>query len=114
MIASDNRRVPTALIPWVFALVALLGCNAMSPNPVGMRKGKYLEGSSVSQVSGSVLPAGSISTPLVFLETNPSDWIKLNGPSSSRLGINNARTQSVVSGRGGAVQGRAPPVELSC
>jgi hypothetical protein len=114
MIASDNRRVPSALIPWVFALVALLGCNAMAPNTVAMRKGKYLDGSSVSQVSPEALPAGSISIPLVFLAPGASDGIQSDGPSSLLLGIENGRAQAMVSGRRGEVQGRAPPVEVSC
>ncbi len=114
MIASDSRRVPSALIPWVFALVALLGCNAMTPNPVAMRKGKYLDGSSVTQVAAEGLPAGSIATPLVFLAPDPSDGIQLKGPSSSRLGIDNARANVVVGARNGEVQGRAPPVEECC
>lgn len=114
MTSSDKRLAPSALIPWVFALVALLGCNALAANPVAMRKGKYPDGSSITQVAVESLPAGSISTPLVFLAPDPSDEIKLNGPSSTRMGIDSGRDQLVLTDRSGGVQGRAPPVNEYC
>ena len=110
MIASRNRQVATALIPWVFALVALLGCNAMAPNAVAMRKGKYLDGSCVSQVSVETAPAGSISTPLVFLLPDPADGTRLNAPPSTRLGIDGGRSRTEDGVCGGEARGRAPPV----
>ncbi len=114
MTASDKRLVPSALIPWVFALVALFGCNALAPTPVAVRKGKYQDGSSVSQVADVALPAGNVATPLVFLAPDPSDGIQLNGLTSTRLGIENSRDSAVFSDRSGEVRGRAPPVEEDC
>ena len=114
MTTPHKRLVPSALIPWVFALVALFGCNALAPNPVAVRKGKYQDGSSVSQVATETLPAGGIATPLVFLAPDPADGIKLNGLSSTRLGIENSRNLAVVNVRGGEVRGRAPPAGVDC
>lgn len=114
MTASEKRLVPSALIPWVFALVALFGCNALAPNPVAVRKGKYADGSSVSQVAAVALPVGTISTPLVFLAPDPSDGIKSKSLSSTRLAIESGRELAVVTVRSGEVQGRAPPMLERC
>lgn len=113
MTASDNRLAPSALIPWVFVLVALIGCN-ITPNPVSVRKGKYLEGSSLSQVASQALPSGAISTPPVFMIASPCAWIRLDGPSSLRLGIETAGAEAFAGVWSGAVRGRAPPVGIIC
>lgn len=110
MNASDERLSPSALIPWVFALVALLGCNALAPHPGLIRKARDLDGSSLTQVSGEASAAGAVASPVVFLAPDPSDRMDLAGPSSVLSGIDVRDNQVVAGGRWGAVRGRAPPV----
>lgn len=110
MNAPEERFCPSALIPWVFALVALLGCNALAPHPGLIRKARDLDGSSLTQVSGEAPSAGAVANPVVFLAPDPTDRIHPGGPSSSLSGIDVRGDGTPVTGWRGAVRGRAPPV----
>jgi hypothetical protein len=102
----------SALIPWVCALVAILGCNALGSPILPLRKMKSLDGSSLIQLSLEIPAAGNTSNSLVFLSLNPSDDSKLFDPSSRFYAIASRTDLPAANARGGEKQGRAPPVEV--
>jgi hypothetical protein len=110
MNASEERFCPSALIPWVFALVALIGCNALVPSPALARKGRDLDGSSLTQVSGESPATGNQSQAEVLLAAGDAGRVRVIAPPPCFLGIDAREVSAVIRGGGGAVQGRAPPV----
>ena len=113
MKSSEDRFCPSALIPWIFALVALLGCNSLIPHLTASRKGRSDDGSSLTQVAVECSLAGAVANPLVFLAPDPTERARVSGPPAQFLGIDARRDPIVVRVWGGAVLGRAPPVEWS-
>ncbi len=114
MNASDDRIRHSALIPWVFALVALFGCNAMIPHAVSARKGKDKDGSCVTQIAGDASSKETVSNPQVLLAPGPSEAIQSKGLPATLLGIDRGRDQTAPNTWRGGVRGRAPPMEAGC
>ena len=110
MNASEERFHHSALIPWVFALVALIGCNALLPNLAQARKGRDLDGCSLTQVTGDAPAPGAQSQPGVVLAPGGSSHFKLTAPPASLLELDLGEVYPVVSNARGTAQGRAPPV----
>lgn len=110
MNAPEERFLPCALIPWVFALVALMGCNALLPNLAQARKGRDLDGCSLTQVTGDCPAAGAQSQPEPVLARHGQDHFKLTAPPSSLLEMDLREVPRVVLSGRGTPQGRAPPV----
>jgi hypothetical protein len=109
MNSSEERFHPSALIPWVFALVALIGCNALLPNLAQARKGRDLDGCSLTQVTGDAPAPGAQSQPGVVLAPGGSKGFKLTAPPSSWLEWDPREVPRVVSNGRGTTRGRAPP-----
>ncbi|YCM42500.1 hypothetical protein V2O64_14410 [Verrucomicrobiaceae bacterium 227] len=110
---SSEKKLPTyALIPWVCALVAILGCNALGPHALSLRKAKYIDGSSLSQLPSESPATGNAPNPPVFLAADPTDGFQLTDPSSRRLAVASRSDLPAPTAHGGAKQGRAPPVEV--
>lgn len=109
MNASEERFHPSALIPWVFALVALIGCNALLPNLAQARKGRDLDGCSLTQVTGDCPAPGAEPQPGVVLALHGQGRFKMTAPPSSWLEMDLRETLRVVRGGPGTVRGRAPP-----
>jgi hypothetical protein len=109
MNASEERFHHSALIPWVFALVALIGCNALLPNLAQARKGRDLDGCSLTQVTGDSPAPGAQSQPGVVLAPGGTSHFKLTAPPSSLLEMDPGEVPRVVSQGRGAARGRAPP-----
>jgi hypothetical protein len=97
------------MIPWVFALLVLLGWSAVGGDRVLVRKNPCQDGAGLSQLADDLqAPRGVVnSTPFVGSTPDPFKAVDL---SSLLLGIEVLREVPVVGNRGGAVQGRAPPV----
>lgn len=109
MNASEERFHPSALIPWVLALVALIGCNALLPNLAQARKGRDLDGCSLTQVTGDAPAPGAQSQPGVVLAPGSTRNFKLTAPPSSLLEMDPREVLRVIRNGSGAAQGRAPP-----
>ncbi|MEJ6578534.1 MAG: hypothetical protein QNL33_01250 [Akkermansiaceae bacterium] len=112
MTSSEKRLPAYVLIPWVCAVVAILGCNVLGPNALSLRKIKYLDGSSLTQVAPESPATGNAPNLPVFLAADPSDGFQLIDPSSRRLAVVSRNDLPAPSAHGGDQQGRAPPVEF--
>ena len=110
MNASEERFHPSALIPWVLALVALIGCNALLPNLAQARKGRDLDGCSLTQVTGDCPAPGAQSQPGVVLAPGSTGNFKLTAPPSSLLEMDLRGEARVIREARGTARGRAPPV----
>jgi hypothetical protein len=106
----DHRPLRTAWIPWVFALVALFGVNALVPDQSRSRRNETAEEIGISQLADNAQAPGRITHPLVFLIPDLSNQSGFPCASSSILHIETHRDLPVVRSLEGAVQGRAPPV----
>jgi len=98
----------TALIPWVIALVALFGLNAIAPNHSLTKKSDSLRGIGLSQQSADIQTPGRFSNSLAYVAPTPCDWAMAPG-SSLLLCIETRMDHTVVQSLRGAVRGRAPP-----
>jgi|GEM_PF-3911005 len=105
----ETRPLHCALIPWVIALVAMLGLNSLAPD-----LGRSARRDSPDEIKPSELaqqtPAGRILNFQVSPEPSPCDGIRLLSPSGGFLSIDCLVDAPVVQSLAGAVQGRAPPV----
>jgi hypothetical protein len=110
MNASEERFCPSALIPWVFALVALIGCNALAAGPALARKGRDLDGSTLTQMSGESPATGAQAQAAVFVDSGDAGRLRVIAPGWIFLGVDAREAFVVTHGGRGAVQGRAPPV----
>ena len=105
---------PHALIPWVFALVALFGCNLLAQQKASLRKSAQLDGGSVTLVADEDGASSTTTTTLTSLTGVSFDGLSLNGPPIQRIAVDLCRSRCVFPSHGGAVQGRAPPVTDHC
>lgn len=114
MNATEERFSPSALIPWVIALVALIGCGALLPNPAPLRKSKDLDGTCLTQVSGEAQAKGPQAQAGIHLAPAGCGRLQLAAPASWHVGL--ADLDRPFAGRGGRgeVQGRAPPLPEHC
>lgn len=110
MDSPDHRSLRTAWIPWVIALVALFGVNAVVPDQSRSRRTETSEEIGLSQLADNSQTPGRISHPLVFLIPDFSRQSGPLGASSSILPIESRRDLPAFRSIEGAVQGRAPPV----
>ena len=112
MTRPTHRTVRTALIPWVIALVALFGLNVLIPDYSDSKKSESPDEIGLSQLAHHTQATGRFFNPQVFLDPSLSDGIGFLNSSSLFLCIENRRDILVIQSLPGAVQGRAPPVNL--
>lgn len=105
----DHRPFRTVLIPWVIALVTLIGLNALVPDQARARKIDSSGELELSQLADDATPAGRISNSQIFLAPHPKDATGTMGSSSGLVLIEKHRCQSVPQDKEGAIRGRAPP-----
>jgi hypothetical protein len=110
MDSMDHRPLRTAWIPWVIALVALFGVNALIPDQSRSRRNETSEEIGISQLADNAQAPGRITHPLIFLIPDFSGKSGFLSASSSILHIETRRDLPAVQSLEGAVQGRAPPV----
>ncbi|MFC7339563.1 hypothetical protein ACFQY0_20395 [Haloferula chungangensis] len=114
MTTFRQKLHPHVLIPWVFALVALFGCNVLAQQKASLRKSAHLDGGSVTQLANDTNPSSTPTTPLLGLTGNANHGSNLTVPAGLRLAIGPLISRIETIRRSGAVQGRAPPAPANC
>jgi len=112
MSSSDHRPIRTALIPWVIALVALFGLNALAPIFSITKKSECPEGVGLSQLADDGQIPGRITSPLIYLDPPPTDGARFRGFAWVLQRIETRRDHPVAQLLGGAIRGRAPPADF--
>lgn len=114
MTAPEPRNIRTVLIPWVMALVALFGLNAITTDQFRSRKGEAPEEVGITQLADDASSSGRISNPQIFIipEGFHEVWLPQQSCFLPRVEI--GAKQPTVAGLRGAVQGRAPPAGSFC
>jgi hypothetical protein len=109
MTTLDHRPIRTALIPWVIALVTLVGWNAFFPEQVRTRKIDSPGEMELSQRVDEAQSKARISSPQVFLAHISTDSIRVSILSSGLVLMEKHGSWPVFRSQEGAIQGRAPP-----
>jgi hypothetical protein len=106
---SPNDHHRTAWIPWVFALVALFGVNALVPDHSRSRRHETSDEIGISQVADNSQSPGRTFQPLVLLSPDSAHLLGFLNPTSSYLRIGAIGEIPVAQTLDGTAQGRAPP-----
>lgn len=109
MNSPENRQLRTVLIPWVIALVALFGVNALIPDQSRSRRSEAPDEIGISQLADNAQTPGRPMHPLVYLTPDFLNQFGFFNSFSSIHHIETRRQMPVVQSPEGAVQGRAPP-----
>ena len=104
----EDRSIRTALIPWVMALVALIGLSSIALDYSRARKSSSLGEAGVTQMAENPAAPGQMAHPLVFV--SPESFREAAILSSRLLRMEVLRVEPLISSHAGAPQGRAPPV----
>ncbi|MGB6220168.1 hypothetical protein [Haloferula sp.] len=113
MITFRQKLQPHVLIPWVFALVALFGCNLLAQQKASLRKSAQLDGGSVTLLADEDAPPNTANPP-TSLAGPTLDGTTLSEPAFQRIAIAPFRNQVALASSNGTVQGRAPPATETC
>jgi hypothetical protein len=105
----DHRPFRTVLIPWVIALVTLIGLNALAPDHARVRKNDPSGEMGLSQLADDAATPGRICSLQTLPAPHPADGIRALCLSSRLVLIEERRGQAVFQALEGAAQGRAPP-----
>lgn len=107
---EETRAHRIAWIPWVLALVALLGLNSVYREDSRVRRNDPIDGIGLSLASQDPEMAGRVSNPLVPGPPAPLIDTTSHDPGETFVKLEAGRIVVLASLRHGAVQGRAPPV----
>lgn len=108
MTPVDHRPVRTVLIPWVIALVTLIGLNALVSDHARIRKSQSSGELELSQLADDLRPLGRVFGGQDVSFPDPAD---LNGAmgSSRFVLVDPCPEQRLLRFENGAIRGRAPP-----
>ena len=109
MIAAEERSHPTAWIPWVLVLVALVGGHVLLPDAVQGRKGRNPDACSLTQAAADAPGTDAQPQGGVVLLPQGAGGFKLAVPPPVLLEIDRSAHFRAIPRDRGAVQGRAPP-----
>lgn len=111
MMDEEWRRHRIAWIPWILALVALLGINAVSRDDSRARRNDSVDGVGLSIAAKDVEAAGRVSDPLVFGPPSPPIDTISHDPASKFVNLEAGEDFEPANLRHGVAQGRAPPFD---
>lgn len=103
----EDRSIRTALIPWVMALVALIGMSSIALDYSRARKSGSLGEAGVTQLAENPAAPGQMAHPLVFI--SPESFRVAAVLSSRLLRVEVLRSEPLTPSLSGMPQGRAPP-----
>lgn len=110
MSVPEHKTIRTALIPWILAIVALVGLNALASVHRFTKKDESSHESAISELSDEVVAGIRVSEPLVYIEPSAEE----EGPAAlSWTPVPYLAAPGIVIPTGvriGGVRGRAPPV----
>ncbi len=109
MIAAEERYRPSAWIPWVLALVALVGGHVVLPDLAQGRKGRSPDACSLTQASADAPGADAQPQGGVLLVPQGDGGFRVALPPPVLLEIDRQGFFPLIAGGRGSVQGRAPP-----
>lgn len=102
-----QRRI--AWIPWVLAVVALLGINALGGEDSPVRRKDTVDGVRLSVAAKDLCSSGRVADPLKFVPPpQPIDTVHLD-PGSTFVKLEATKDFILASLRSGVARGRAPP-----
>lgn len=107
---SETRFIHATMIPWVLALVALVGLSALLPGQRISKRQETSHDSGISSLSDDVQMRGRSADPVVFLEPAVGEEIRAGSSFTWIPRILARHSQPTTDCFVGAVQGRAPPL----
>ena len=113
MTATNHRTCNRTMIPWVIALVALIGLNAIVSEHSRGRMREVSDEIGLSQIADDAQTLARTANPLLLFTPDCSETSASPGLSSRLLSIETGREHPVATVLGGAIRGRAPPGGVS-
>jgi hypothetical protein len=104
----ESRPLHGALIPWVIALVAMLGLNSLAPELARSARRDAPDGIKPTELAQQT-PAGRILNLQISADPSPLNGIRFRSPAGVFLSIECRVDAPVAQSFAGAVRGRAPP-----
>jgi hypothetical protein len=111
MMNEELRQHRIAWIPWVLAVVALLGINALSRDDSRVRLNETDDGVGISFAAKDLGTIGRVSYPLVFGPPAPLTETVCHDTGSKFVKLEAGKDFDPAGLRHGAARGRAPPVD---
>lgn len=109
MSLPENKTIRLAVIPWIMAIIALIGLSALASVHRFTKKLESSQESAISELSDEAQPGGRVSGPLVLIEPATEE---VTIPAVTYTLVPHIVPPSVLivpDFKAGKIQGRAPP-----
>lgn len=107
----ENKTIRVAMIPWVMAIIALIGLNALASVHRFTKKQESGHESAISELSDEAQTRGRMADPLVYIEPTTATEGKPAGPGTHVPHVDPHAGVIDSDFKGGRVRGRAPPLQ---